>query len=56
MVVSWGLTDKDNWVTSPDNHERRQDGSSRPLPFDSNYIPKPAYVAISDALSAAPPR
>jgi endo-1,4-beta-xylanase len=56
-VISWGLTDADNWVDSKSNPSRRQDGSpSRPLPFDRKYAPKPAYVAIAEALNAAPPR
>jgi endo-1,4-beta-xylanase len=56
-VVSWGLTDRDNWVDSKENPERRSDGrASRPLPFDTDYLPKPAYVAIAEALNAAPPR
>jgi len=57
LVVSWGLTDRDNWVTSAQNDERRSDGQlSRPLPYDTAYLPKPAYVAVAEALNAAPPR
>jgi endo-1,4-beta-xylanase len=54
-VISWGLTDRDDWVNSPKNPERRADGlAARPLPFDADYLPKPAYVAIAEALNAAP--
>lgn len=57
MVVSWGLTDRDNWVDSKQNETRRTDGKpSRPLLFDTAYIPKPAYVAVAEALNGAPPR
>lgn len=57
VVVSWGLTDADRWVNSSDNRERRTDGlPARPLPFDAEYLPKPAYVAIAEALEAAPKR
>jgi endo-1,4-beta-xylanase len=56
IVISWGLTDRDNWVESRQNPGRRADGHSRPLPFDTDYLPKPAYVAIADALNAAAPR
>jgi endo-1,4-beta-xylanase len=56
-VVSWGLTDKDNWVNSPENRNRRTDGlAARPLPFDVDYLPKPAYAAVAAALNAAPQR
>jgi len=35
----------------------RADGlKPRPLPFDADYVPTPAYVAIAEALHAAPPR
>lgn len=56
-VISWGLTDADRWVNSSENRERRGDGlPARPLPFDAEYAPKPAYVAIAEALDAAPKR
>ncbi len=56
-VISWGLTDADRWVNSSENRERRADGlPARPLPFDADYAPKPAYVAIAEALDAAPRR
>jgi endo-1,4-beta-xylanase len=57
VVVSWGLTDGDRWINSPQNPDRRADGlPARPLPFDAEYAPKPAYVAIAEALDAAPKR
>jgi endo-1,4-beta-xylanase len=56
-VISWGLTDADRWVNSGTNPERRADGlPARPLPFDADYVPAPAYVAIAEALAAAPKR
>jgi endo-1,4-beta-xylanase len=56
-VISWGLTDRDNWVNSGENRNKRTDGlPARPLPFDAEYLPKPAYVAIAEALNAAPQR
>jgi endo-1,4-beta-xylanase len=57
-VITWGLTDRYSWITNghyPDTV--RADGlPPRPLPFDADYAPKPAYVAIAEALSAAQPR
>ncbi|MGE5271163.1 MAG: endo-1,4-beta-xylanase [Thiohalocapsa sp.] len=56
-VISWGLTDRDNWVNSPHNRDRRQDGlPARPLLFDADYRPKPAYFTVAEALAAAPRR
>ncbi|HZT87413.1 MAG TPA: endo-1,4-beta-xylanase [Stellaceae bacterium] len=57
-AITWGLTDGDSWVTRGDLPAfRRTDGlPPRPLPFDQNYRPKPAYFAIAEALHAAPMR
>jgi endo-1,4-beta-xylanase len=43
-VVMWGFTDRHSWV--PEAY--RNFGAA--LPFDENYLPKPAYHAISEAL------
>jgi len=57
-VVTWGLTDKDSWITRGDDPKfRRPDGlPARPLPFDDHFRRKPAYEAIAAALQAAPSR
>jgi len=57
-VVTWGLTDADSWITHYNLDEfRRADGlPPRPLPFDGDMKPKPAYFAIADAFRAAPAR
>jgi endo-1,4-beta-xylanase len=56
-VISWGLTDRDNWVNSGENRNKRPDGlPARPLLFDAEYLPKPAYAAVAEALKAAPQR
>ena len=40
-VQTWGLTDKYSWL-----------GANKfPLPFDSNYVAKPAYYALQDAFA-----
>ena len=53
-VLTWGLVDKDSWLQ---HSTPRTDGTPRrPLPFDSEYRPKPLYFAIAEALRAAPAR
>ena len=57
-VMTWGLTDKESWIVRGDlKNFIRSDGlKPRPLPFDDDYRPKPAYDAIANALRAAPVR
>jgi len=56
-VISWGLTDREPWTNSSENRSKRTDGlPGRPLLFDAEYRPKPAYVAVTEALNAAPQR
>jgi endo-1,4-beta-xylanase len=59
MVVTWGLSDRHSWITRKETNETRQrkDGlPSRPLPFDTELRPKPAYSAMAAAFAAASPR
>lgn len=57
-VVTWGLSDRYTWLTprySPSF--ARPDGlPGRPLPFDADYAPKPAYWTLLRALQTAPKR
>jgi endo-1,4-beta-xylanase len=57
-VITWGLTDRKSWIINgTDPATRRPDKlPPRPLPFDSNYRPKPAYFAIAEAFRKAPQR
>ena len=59
MVVTWGLSDRHSWIVRKETHESkwRADGlPSRPLPFDADLKPKPAFEAIAQAFVHAPQR
>lgn len=57
-VVTWGLSDRYTWLTPRSNKVfARPDGlPTRPLPFDAELRPKPAFTAILEAFDAAPKR
>ena len=38
-ITLWGLSDKDSWLSEDSN-------KARPLLFDNEYMPKPAYCAL----------
>jgi endo-1,4-beta-xylanase len=53
-VLTWGLIDRDSWL---ERLTPRTDGTPRrPLPFGSDYRPKPLYFAMAEAFRAAPAR
>jgi endo-1,4-beta-xylanase len=53
-VMSFGLTDRYTWLQED---LPREDGAARrPLPFDEDLAPKPAYRALARALCDAPRR
>jgi endo-1,4-beta-xylanase len=55
-VITWGVSDRMSWIVSvPDPLTKRDDGQRpRPLPFDADMRPKPAYDALAAALRSAP--
>jgi len=57
-LVVWGLSDRYTWLTaeSGPQYVRRDGLPNRPLPFDENFRPKPAYTAIMSAIKHAPRR
>lgn len=57
-LMFWGLTDRHTWLNDPGRRSfRRADGgSNRPLLFDRELQPKPAFAAVLAALDAAPVR
>jgi endo-1,4-beta-xylanase len=59
MVVTWGLSDRHSWIVRRETNEAkwRKDGlPSRPLPFDADLRPTPAFAAMVDAFTHAPAR
>ncbi len=56
-ALTWGITDRYTWLDGL-SHASRADGKpERPLPFDYDYNPTPAFFAERDAIdtrSAAP--
>ena len=54
-VLTWGITDAHTWLnTSKQPWALRPDGArQRPLPFDDQYMPTPAFFAMRNALDGA---
>jgi endo-1,4-beta-xylanase len=53
-VVTWGLTARHSWLSS---FAPRSDGQPvRPLPYDSDFHPTPAWQALATAFERAPRR
>ncbi len=53
-ILTWGLSDRYTWISS---HNKRADGlPPRPLPYDSELRPTPAWDAIQTALDHASKR
>jgi endo-1,4-beta-xylanase len=49
-ILTWCLSDRDSWLQG---FRPRKDGlPQRPLPFDPDLNPKPAFFALSGAISA----
>lgn len=56
LLVTWGVSDADNWVDGNEQFRRRDGLPARPNPYDDAFCPKPLRAAIADALRAAPDR
>jgi endo-1,4-beta-xylanase len=59
MVVTWGLSDRHSWIVRHETNQSRwrKDGlPSRPLPFDVDLQPKPAFAAMAEAFAHASAR
>ncbi|MGY2700561.1 endo-1,4-beta-xylanase [Nocardioides sp. HB32] len=54
VVLNFGLSDRYTWLQ--EDYPRKDGAARRPLPFDENLQPKPAYNAILQAFQGAPTR
>ena len=54
VALTWGITDRYTWLNGL-QHASRADGKpERPLPFDYDYNPKPAFFAERDSIDGRP--
>jgi endo-1,4-beta-xylanase len=48
-ILTWCLSDRDSWLQG---FRPRKDGlAQRPLPFDADLMPKPAFIALREAIA-----
>jgi endo-1,4-beta-xylanase len=51
-LITFGLSDRYTWLQ--EDYPREDGAARRPLPFDEDLEPKPAYYALSHSLRRAP--
>jgi len=54
VALTWGITDRYTWLSGP-KHGRADGRPERPLPFDYDYQPTPAFFAERAAIEARRP-
>ncbi len=55
-IITWGLSDRYSWINHHDGSRRADGLPSRPLPFDADFEPAPAWQAMARAFDHAPRR
>jgi endo-1,4-beta-xylanase len=55
-VLTWGASDKNTWLNGPKYRKQHPDRLQRPLPFDPDYAPAPAFFAMRESIDKAKKR
>jgi endo-1,4-beta-xylanase len=56
-VLTWGTSDRNTWLNNGAKFRKQHpDRLQRPLPFDAEYAPKPAFFAMRDSIDKAAKR
>ncbi len=56
-VLTWGVTDKSTWLNNGTKFRKEHpDRLQRPLPFDPDYAPTPAFFAMRESFDKAKKR
>ncbi len=55
-VLTWGATDRNSWLNHGKIRKLHPDRLQRPLPFDPDYAPAPAFFAMRDSFDKAKKR
>lgn len=57
VALTWGITNKFTWLNfrRGDGAQHKKAQPERPLPFDDDFLPTPAFVALRAAIDAARP-
>jgi endo-1,4-beta-xylanase len=56
-VLTWGVSDKNTWLNNGTKFRKQHpERLQRPLPFDPDYAPAPAFFAMRDSLDEAKKR
>ncbi len=55
-VLTWGVSDAHSWLKGKRWKTKHPDREQRPLPFDAEYTPKPAFFALRDSFDKAKKR
>jgi endo-1,4-beta-xylanase len=52
-VLTWGVNDEHSWLNGKRWKVKHPNRSQRPLPFDDQYLPNPAFFALRDSFDKA---
>jgi endo-1,4-beta-xylanase len=55
-VLTWGVSDKNSWLNQGKVRKLHPERLQRPLPFDPDYAPAPAFFAMRDCFDNAKKR